>query len=130
MNAIQKKRLLNVARALRESEIPKDFRMVAFRNECGTPACALGHYVARQDLQRAFTWGRPGGDYPRDRFPHSKKSGHEVFYTYPEIQEHFGLNEKQLEELFGEDGCGDARGPRSAAQYIERFVQHLENKGK
>lgn len=47
---MNKERLLNVAKALRESTTPPDlFTMRFVMRECGTPACALGHYAARGD---------------------------------------------------------------------------------
>lgn len=65
-NERQDRRLLNVARALRESPNPKAFTMLRFvhgddsfsntvgsaADWCGTPACALGHYGSRTDLQK------------------------------------------------------------------------------
>jgi hypothetical protein len=54
----QNARLLNVAKALRDAAEAKKFfcmRDIAIvRDDCGTPACALGHYAARRDLQATF----------------------------------------------------------------------------
>ena len=40
------KRLLNVARALRESKHPEQFTMTEYVNPCGTPACDA-EYIER-----------------------------------------------------------------------------------
>ena len=78
LTKIQEKRVLNVAKALRDAHAAKKkFDMGTFvfgtvgdieseydydaekytycnreANFCGTPACALGHYAARTDMQR------------------------------------------------------------------------------
>lgn len=136
MNKVHKRRLLNVARALRESEIPKAFTMRMYTHErdfaggcgcdqcvrecveriaalpsgttCRTPACALGHYYARPDLQRLGRIDDAG------KIPY--------VYDDPPVLRHFGLTYAEATELFAGHGCGDARTPMQAAQYIERFV--------
>lgn len=122
MKAIYKKRLLNVARALRESPAPKRFTMGQYGfdepNTCGTPACALGHYAFRTDLQKTFnlysSWVR------------FKKSSELVDHYSPEVSKHFDLTADETEELFGGEGCGNARTVEQAATYIEGFVKRKE----
>ena len=114
MNKAQKKRLLNVAKALRDDKDPEKFTMASFSN-CGTPACALGHYAARRDLQNIFRLTRGGwlglvgkrGDLGIDA---------------EEVEKHFGIDYEQSEQLFGMRGCGGAKTPLAAAEYIEQFV--------
>ena len=111
-------RLLNVARALRESPAPERFTMHTFTHACGTPACAFGHYAARTDLQSLFRvtdtgeiqikkggeWGWPGS------IARSASS-------------HFDLYDEEWDELFTAEGCANAKTPLQAAQYIEEFVR-------
>lgn len=120
MRAIHKKRLLNVARALRESKEPDKFTMDVFGHECGTPACALGHYASRRDLQDAFSLrALPGRTYS-SLFLRGGRST--IGYDYPEVARHFGVSKDEAKELFGFEGCGNAFTATNAAAYIERFV--------
>lgn len=133
---VQNQRLLNVALALRNSPEPEDFTMNLFVRECGTPGCALGHYAARRDLQRAFKlvsyigehWNFAAGSYQptikydiaRATDAHNRQSS--LGHDSAEVLEHFGITGHEAEELFGPFGCGDARAAKRAAGYIERFV--------
>lgn len=113
-----RKRLLNVARALRESPKPRDFTMRRYTNHCETPACAFGHYMHRADLQRSF---KPAPDgWPLARIGRRVVA---VVFRDDIVQEHFGIGRGEAERLFGPSGCDGARGPREAARYIERFVK-------
>lgn len=112
---MNKERLLNVVKALRESPVPEKFTMHRFvymttANECGSPACALGHYAFRQDLQSAFT---------RDTF--GPQSG--VGCASECVLEHFHITEQQACQLFDSCGCDSAKTPNEAADYIEKFVE-------
>ncbi len=111
MNQIQKKRLLNVAKALREAPEPSKFTMVRYFNYCGTPACALGHYVFRTDLQKTFA----KNDFIR---------GGLSSYTDDSVLTHFGISNRESEDLFGDDGCDMADTAIEAAKYIENFVEN------
>ena len=116
---MNKERLLNVAKALRESPSPEDFDMGTYITDCGTPGCALGHYAAREDLQSLLSLC---GN--RDiKF----REGGSAWYADSRISEHFELGTPQLEELFDCTGCGRARTTEQAATYIEQFVA---NEGK
>jgi hypothetical protein len=149
MNKVQSKRLLNVARALREAHAAKkafDMERLVFghRNQvefdeeqgktvqtddanfCGTPACALGHYAARTDLQRILKIsifkekGAPAADVVY--FGTKRKSVD--YYDESIWADHFGLDDSyEMEELFGFAGCNEAKTALQAAKYIERFVQ-------
>lgn len=149
---IEDERLLNVAKACRESTLPDDdFDMETFAHTCGTPACAFGLYAARTDLQDQFRLGGPG---PRvtlqskdDEVPAGWSS---IYQSDPPAQEHFGIDEAESEKLFGppaavdcdcgyngfdehrlsehdsgcayRGGCDGARTALEAAQFIEKFV--------
>jgi hypothetical protein len=102
---MNKVRLLNVARALRESEHPEKFTMRELVNMCGTPGCALGHYASRGDLQDVFLI---------DGYRMTTVGAGSI---YDVTLAHFGED-----ELFGALGCGEAKTPVQAAEYIERFV--------
>lgn len=115
MNKKQAKRLLNVAKALREG-VPEEFSMYGY-GECGTPMCALGHYADRKDLQKTFKLKRNGG------LALAKKRGYKVSYASIEIQDHFGLDWDGALELFATSGCDYARNNVAAAKYIEQFVK-------
>lgn len=114
--SIHRERLLNVVRALREDKDPENFRMYAF-SRCGTPACALGHYAARDDLQHVFRLRKSGWLGLQ-----GKRSG-DIGIDSPAVQEHFGIDFDEADELFGYCGCDGARHPEEAARYIESFVE-------
>lgn len=137
MNKIQQKRLLNVAKALRESPKPKAFSMELFvygevsldcstrtlsqREPCGTPACALGHYGARRDLQKQFKIElRQDGSFAN--LVYNDERAGPVWFDDNRIQAHFGIDEQEALKLFSADGCGGAKTTKKAAQFIERFV--------
>lgn len=116
---MNKERLLNVARACRESKVPEDFLMRRYVHECGAPACALGLYASRRDLQTEFCID--------GMFVFLTAPGDEIAYLMPcHIQEHFGISGTQCIELFDYNGCGKATTPIQAAEYIERFVRENE----
>jgi len=94
-------RLRNVIRAVKEGDA-KDFDMSRYvkleSKGCGSPACALGHYAARQDLQQEFhleQWRviAQGGWNDTDAFERI-------------VGKHFDLTIKEITELFGGFGCG------------------------
>lgn len=144
MNKKQAHRLLNVARSLRESPSPKHFTMECLVHDehtlatlvdyefsdkgfCGTPACALGHYAARSDLQKLMkirtklTKTKYGDSIESDVA--YVKSGRSIHVDeWKKINEHFGITQEESSDLFGWDGCNAARTPQQAAKYIERFV--------
>jgi hypothetical protein len=116
------KRLLNVARGLRESKHPEQFRMSAFVSYCGTPACALGHYASRTDLQKSFHL-LPNRIALFTVHQTNPKFAVGLAYDSGEVQKHFGITANEAGQLFSAWGCGEARTPIAAAEYIERFVR-------
>lgn len=121
---MNKERLLNVAKALRESPNPDAFTMETIHS-CGTPCCALGHYAARTDLQQAFyidptKWGF--------RLVGRTEEYDWLRYDGSEVCEHFDITDDDARHLFADEteetraGCGGASTANEAAEFIERFV--------
>jgi hypothetical protein len=131
MNKRQAKRLLNVAKALRESEVPEAFNMSYFlrnptdneHNWCGTPSCALGHYAARTDLQKKFKVGVTKGMDGRSWAQMILANGSTYYGESSVCVEHFGITYDEYDDLFDINGCGGAKTPIDAARYIEQFVK-------
>lgn len=111
---MNRERLLNVAKALRESPKPDKFGMHRY-GTCSTPMCALGHYAARQDLQDFLTMRNWGVAYAA--------TNDSADYWDPETRQHFEISAGEAEALFGPEGCNDACTPLEAAEYIEHFVE-------
>jgi len=164
MNKVQTKRLLNVARALREAHAAKKkFDMTTFvfgtwgdvesnfnyetnkneycnreENFCGTPACALGHYASRTDLQRllkvAFLKDKDRGNVLTAQlafFGEKPERGMTCpDYGDEKFEKHFGLDYDEMDELFGGGGCGCATTALQAAKYIEKFVKVKQFPGR
>ncbi len=140
MNKRQARRLLNVAKALRESEHPELFTMESYVNNaeglsdrfersdvpenwCGTPACALGHYGARTDLQRKIRIARISlGFDDAPYFGLRYGNNRDVGYADDAMLNHFGLERYEAHSLFCPSGCGGAKTPSQAAKFIEDFV--------
>lgn len=110
---MNKERLLNVAKACRESPQPEKFTMTRYGHCCGTPACAIGHYAARRDLQDAFMLTQSGGFVMNDG---------DYYSTRDSVLSHFEITDNQENQLFESEGCGNAQTPQQAADYIEKFV--------
>jgi len=115
-------RLRAVVTALRDAQrsqsLCRTFTMAQYgyfsEMECGSPACALGHYVSRRDLQRKFLLNCDG--HPIWRVGYRDVS---VFA----FERHFGLTPEEHEELFGPEGCNEAKTPKEAADYIANFIK-------
>lgn len=115
-------RLRNLVKAVREAD-PKYFDMSRIMHECGTPGCAFGHYASRIDLQDEF--------FLLPKLPHPDqvwkgvvdKNGASVEFNWTPVQKHFDLPQEDLNELFDADGCGDAKSPHEAAEYVENFIR-------
>jgi|SRR5882724_1156057 len=106
---IYKQRLLNTARAVRESPAPRRFHMGDYLHPDGVPSCVIGHYCARSDLQNI--WRIMGGHI----IP--------IVPYYTILHEHLGITSEENGSLFGASGCGNAKTVEEAARYIEAFVE-------
>ncbi len=110
--------LRNVIRALRE--IPDDrresFNMERYGTSCGTPACCLGQYAFRTDLQALFIL-TSSGDI---RYI---ETGRKIDFDDEPLLDHFGLTMTQTYVLFSTTGCGSAKTPEQAIAFIEAFIR-------
>lgn len=120
-----KERLLKLADILdvadaehRKNKEPTYDQCTLIHADCGTPACALGHWAAAN---------------PR-RFNYDAKGGSVRLRAYPDISGvdeigsiEFDITEAQGTELFDYNGCGEARTSKEAARYIRNFVKRVEN---
>lgn len=138
MRELHQQRLLTVAQALREAP-KKHFKMSEYAKmeegaTCGTPACALGHFAARRDLQsfiRIETM-QEWNEYEEDlglRYTRNH-GGYSLTYDDERICNYFGISNPEAEELFGAYGCNRATTPKKAAKYIEQFVKRVSELSK
>ncbi len=116
---LARQRLLNVARAVRESPAPKEFTMTEVFLDSGMPGCPFAHYATRGDLQDAFTPRKMPAGYVEIA---CTATGARVPYFGDLVLEHFAMSAEENVELFSAHGCGGARTPAEAAEYIEHFV--------
>jgi hypothetical protein len=127
---MNKERLLNVAKALRESPDPENFNMQDYVHCCGTPACAFGHYAFRTDLQDEFKVSRRNKSYSGlSGFAICCTSAPDpslITYTNEAVLKHFDIDRTEAETLFGAYGCGDALTAIEAAEFIEDLVRRHE----
>ena len=77
------------------------FYMGVYKNDCGSPACVLGHYQAKYPRRKLITM---------------------------ESEHHFGINAAEWCVLFSCDGCGNAQTRGQAIRYIKKFIR--EHGGK
>lgn len=126
MNSVQATRLLNVAVALRdcaeEPKYAKYFSMATYGHACGSPACAMGQYVFRGDLQHTFGLDRKGTPFVLLNVVQRLVKQHRSTEFTTVAKDHFGISYGEYAELFDSTGCGDAKKPLEAAKYIENFV--------
>lgn len=102
--------------ANRESPHPFTMRWFTWPSTpCGTPACLLGNYAARTDLQSDFRMD--------PRLTRILANWGTAPFTSVEIAEHFDLSRWEIEALFGSKGCGGAGENREKAlAYVEAFI--------
>lgn len=126
MTPEHKQRLLNLARAARETRHP--FNMEQVVTSCGSPGCLFGNYASRQDLQDVFYVGTRNDTLDRTLIrARYSDNGRAANIDDIEVQEHFGLTYDEIIELFEVDGCGNARNDaEKAARYVEQFVARRE----
>lgn len=97
----------NLLLALQEHPAPDSFTMEAY-GSCGTPACCLGTYASRQDLQSDF-----GVFYDSigKGFVTSKKIVDKGACLAPDsyrVVRHFDITPQESWELFSPKGCNNA----------------------
>lgn len=132
---INQKRLMNLIKAVRESPIPEAFTMGCYirgnrhdtqpdggaipANWCGTPACILGHYAAREDLQKLLRVEKYGDNAYRIVYV---RNGEPAEFQDTPIHKHFGISDLQAYRLFSSVGCNEAQTPAQAITYIEELM--------
>lgn len=127
---IGNQRLLNVARALRESNKPEKFTMHLYGySDCGTPACALGHYAVRTDLQDIFQLVRSNNVGSLLTIIKTGLIHHDNGIDEDNIvRSHFAISYSDGCRLFSFYGCNRAKTPIEAATFIENFVKSRREK--
>jgi hypothetical protein len=101
-------KILDTADALHKKRGERGYDQTVYQHECGTPACAWGHYVSsdkRIPKRLGFQLDKHGiyaGDYPQDEF---------------------SIDYAEKDELFGQSGCNRAATAKQAAKYIRSFVK-------
>jgi hypothetical protein len=81
---------------------------------CGTPACVLGTYGNRRDLQDTFELD--------DETGFSLIGGPSLWHDDPDVLRHFGVTREEAERLFGGSGCNNADNENMAIKFIDDFV--------
>ena len=113
---MNEERLRNVVKALRESPAPLNFTMSYWGQGCGSPACAMGHYAFREDLQDVYILNESGDIREVDIFSDFPEGPFESF------AKHFDLSQEESMTLFGSNGCNKAETIKEAIAYIEDFI--------
>lgn len=130
LSSAGRQRLLDMVRALREAQedphFVKDFTMHLFVNQCGTPGCALGHYAYRRDLQSMFILSKPNNDdtglHYANAFDYHRPDRPWIRFGDDTLLNYFDITIDEAEQLFEAHGCGGARTPLAAADFIDAFV--------
>jgi hypothetical protein len=118
---MHKARLEKLITAL-EGVKPKQFDMTVYAHKCGTPACVLGHFAARKDLQKKFKFNHKG-----DAFSAAVllvKGGTAVYHEDDEVLEYFGITPAQSEYLFGCEGKNEHATPAQMRRQIRKFIDN------
>lgn len=117
MSNIRFDRLRDVLRAIEEAPPEARFDMGRLVHDCGTPACLLGHWLARPDLSPRFGLARQIG-LIRDRVGHRA-----LHFDAKPIRDWFGLSQAQYCGLFDTWGCEGARSDRAkATAYLKQWI--------
>ena len=98
---------------------------------CGTPACALGHFAARRDLQSFLRLDKKTGEltYVRKELPSRRARIMRWLgadYADRRVERYFGLTSSEAVRIFSPQGCNHAKTPLAAADYIEQFCKQKE----
>lgn len=111
-----------------------EFSMDKYGHTCGTPACVLGHYASRHDLQRSFKLvvpeGFPFADIlPFKAVPHPKELS-VLEFNDDVVCRHFGITVNEADELFSHMGCDQAKTAGQARRYIRKFINRKKKEVK
>lgn len=115
-------RLLEAADLVENSET---YCQNAWFNECGTPACALGHYSAAHPEYRYIAYHTGNPAYVRD----IRVNGLPTFLTldfvpngFLNLLNHFNISYDEFICIFGCSGCNNAQTGKEAAEFIRNFI--------
>lgn len=95
-------------------EADADQFSMALYHSCGTPCCVIGNYAA-SSLQKTFQL-QGSCEVGLASEPNVRGYGKAA-------EEHFSITAEESYELFSQSGCGHARTPTAAADYIESFIR-------
>lgn len=98
----------------RKSKEPT-YDQTRLRHDCGTPACALGHWASNN--RRRWEWEE--GHYPVLRHESTGE-------TWFDATKEFAITYEEADELFEMNGCGRATTGKEAARYIRGFVKRKQ----
>ena len=99
-------------------------------HNCGAPACALGHYALRTDLQSDFVLDADG--IVKTNLPFTTPDGIPIIAPNPRnlrgaadrrVCEHFDISLREASALFGTGGCNNAKTPGQAASFIRKCAE-------
>lgn len=118
---MNKERLQNVIRAIREGR-KEDFSMTSWATPCSSPACALGHYAFRQDLQEVFKLHSNAVFIGASSQPDA---------VYGGVAMHFDISGDEARDLFASSGCRRVGNDENitaedAMEYFENFIAEHE----
>lgn len=122
MDAVGERRLLTLAWDLdtadekHRSKKQPTYDQHQIKHNCGTPACAIGHWIRRTRGRIALS--KDGV------LTHAEVFGSEGVSAVGSIE--FRITREQANELFAGDGCGKAKTAKQAAKYIRRFVKRIK----
>jgi hypothetical protein len=101
--------ILHVADEKHKEKGERTYDQGSFLHNCGTPACALGHWAAANPRRWLLIHRIPclilDGEYPRR-----------------DAMKEFCINDDEYDQLFFGSGCGNAKTAKQAARYIRKFV--------
>ena len=117
---INKQRLEKLLVALKGVK-PKDFDMNNYVHACGTPACVLGYFASRVDLQRKFVLAKNAQGYMTCQL-RVQDHDYPVDYEDTQVLGYFGINREQAEYLFGGGYPNDGKTPAQMRRKIRKFI--------
>lgn len=101
----------------------KAFDTNMYAHRCGSPACIIGNYAANQKVQKTFKLEKVSDVVGGEHWTLCLKDGRFVDYYDQEVQDHFGIDRVEADEIFGTTGCDEATTPKQAVKYLKRFYK-------
>jgi len=93
---------------------PRDFNMTVYLHPCGSPACVLGYFASRGDLQRKFKLTKHSVSL--------RDTDEPVDFYDEEVCGYFGITYTQAESLFGCEGANEFATPAQMRRRIRKFI--------